>query len=218
MSVTPIKIPATKALTVMLVDGNTLVRSALARLLEDEEAVEVVATPESIERAASSALGHKPDVILFNPEHKKAVEASCIIEGFHVSSPDSSVLILTDREDPAFAKALLQSGANGYLLLSDDTDDLFKAVKRAAVGQPSVTPRIAVGLATDERRNDDDLTKREMDVIAQIALGYTNREMATKLHLSTRTVESHRANIMRKLGFHSRAEVVRYAMEHPPSE
>jgi two-component system response regulator NreC len=204
----------TKPLTVMLVDGDTLVRSALAQLLENKGGVEVTAAPEGTSRAVSAALGHKPDVILCNPEDKGMEELSVSIEGFHNASPESAVLILTNRDEPKFARDALNAGANGYLLLSDEPEDLFQAVQRAAKGNPTVTPRVAVGIAQLDRGDSEVLTPREVETVSQIALGYTNREIAENLFLSQRTVESHRANILGKLGFHSRAELVRYAMDN----
>jgi two-component system response regulator NreC len=203
-------------LTVMLVDGETLVRSAIAHLLHTQEGIEVVATTGDPRQAAIAAKGHKPDVILYDPHGARGTaEAIAQINEMHEASPESSILILTSREDPVFARDAIRAGAFGYLLMSEDPEDILRAIQRAGRGRLSLSPRIAIMIAGLDRQNDAEaLTERERDIVHLVALGYTNKEMADELHLSIRTVESHRANILRKLDVNTRAGLVRYALDN----
>ena len=203
-------------LTVMLVDGETLVRSALAHLLRTHDGVDVVADAADPHQACLTARGHKPDVIVYDPHQTRATsEAVEQIEKLHESSPESSIVVLTSREDPVFAREMIRAGAVGYLLMSEDPEDVLKAIQRASRGRPSLSPRIAMMIAGLDHRSDaDPLTDRERDIVHLVALGHTNKEMADQLHLSIRTVESHRANILRKLDLGTRAGLVRYAIDN----
>ena len=210
------QIEATEKLTVMLVDGETLVRSALAHLLHTQEGVDVVADASDQDQARLAAKGHKPDVIVYDPHETRATsEAVHQIEMLREASPESSIVVLTTREDPVFARDVIRAGAVGYLLMSEDPEDVLKAIRRASRGRPCLSPRIAMMIAGLDHRSDaDKLTDRERDIVHLVALGHTNKEMADQLHLSIRTVESHRANIRRKLDLGTRAGLVRYAIDN----
>ncbi|CAB4335736.1 unannotated protein [freshwater metagenome] len=203
-------------LTVMIVDDETLVRSALAALLRKEPGIEIVAQPADIDAAAQAANGHKPDIILFDPLADASVETVAEEIGQLLeASPESKTIVLSNREDAAFARAVLFAGAVGYMLTREDPEDLLKAILRASKGHPSVSPTIAILIAqADTQNGDGDLTDREKEVLQLVALGHTSNEIAAQLFLSARTVESHRANMIRKLGVENRAGLVRYALDN----
>ncbi len=207
---------AEATLTVMLVDGETLVRSALARMLHAEDGIEVVADASEPSQAVVAARGHKPDVIIYDPHDTRGTaDAVELIEQLREASSESSVVVLTRREDAIFAREVIRAGAVGYMLMSEDPEDVLKAIRRARSGRPSLSPRIAMLIAgLDHRKANDNLTERERDIVHLVALGHTNKEMADELHLSIRTVESHRANILRKLDVNNRAGLVRYALDN----
>jgi two-component system response regulator NreC len=125
------------------------------------------------------------------------------------------VVVLTMQDDPAFARQALQAGALGFVLKEAADEELLGAIRLAAAGDTYLNPRIGAKLAVAPPDGPpDDLTTREVDVLRLIALGHTNVEIGTQLFLSTRTVETHRAHIQQKLRRTTRAELVRYALEH----
>ena len=128
-------------------------------------------------------------------------------------SPSTRVVVLTMQEDPEFARRALGAGAVAYVLKEAADDELVEAVRRAAVGQAYVTPRLGAALAAPAPGPPGDLTERELEVLRMIALGHTNSEIAERLFLSVRTVETHRAHIQHKLDRTTRAELVRFALD-----
>lgn len=203
-------------LTVMLASDETLVRSAIAALLASDPRIEIVAQPSDSEMAIQAANGHKPNIILFDPPPETNTEAAVEqVSRLLEASPDSKVVVLSSREDPVFARDVLRAGAVGFMLTREDPEELFKAIIRASKGTPSISPAVAVLIAKlDSRNGDGELTDREKEILKLVALGHTSNEIAVQLFVSARTVESHRANMIRKLDVENRAGLVRYALEH----
>jgi two-component system response regulator NreC len=129
----------------------------------------------------------------------------------------TAVVVLTMQNDPSFARQALQAGALGFVLKEAADDELLGAIRLAAEGETYLNPRLGARLAAQPAEPagpPDDLSEREVEVLKLIALGHTNSEIAGRLYLSVRTVESHRAHIQQKTRRSSRAELVRYALEH----
>ena len=203
-------------ITIVLADDHPVVRSGLRMLLEAEDDLAVVAETGDVDATRRSALGHKPTVLVLdlNMPGGSSLEA---IPAILETSPGTSVVVLTMQEDPAFAREALRAGASGYVLKQAAATELVQAI-RAAVGggtwlNPALGARMAAAPAAPAGPPGD-LTERELDVLRLIALGHTNNEIADQLYLSVRTVETHRAHIQQKLGMSSRAEIVRYALDH----
>jgi two-component system, NarL family, response regulator NreC len=132
-------------------------------------------------------------------------------------APMTAIVVLTMQNDPAFARKALQSGAAGFVLKEAADDELLEAIRQASNGGTYLNPSLGARLAAqppEPAGPPDDLSERELSVLRLIALGYTNSEIAGELHLSVRTVESHRAHIQQKTRRASRSELVRYALEH----
>ena len=203
-------------ITVVLADDHPVVRSGLRMLLDAQDDVEVVAEAGDVDAARRSVLGYKPTVLVLdlNMPGGSSLEA---IPAMAESSPDTSVVVLTMQEDPAFAREALRAGASGYVLKQSAGTELVQAIRSAASGgtwlNPELGARMAAAPATPAGPPGD-LTDRELDVLRLIALGHTNNEIAGQLFLSVRTVETHRAHIQQKLGMSSRAQLVRYALDH----
>ena len=203
-------------ITVVLADDHPVVRSGLRMLLDAQDDLEVVAEAGDVDAARRSVLGYKPTVLVLdlNMPGGSSLEA---LPAMAESSPDTSVVVLTMQEDPAFAREALRAGASGYVLKQSAGTELVQAIRAAASGgtwlNPELGARMAAAPATPAGPPGD-LTDRELDVLQLIALGHTNNEIAGKLFLSVRTVETHRAHIQQKLGMSSRAELVRYALDH----
>jgi two-component system response regulator NreC len=133
------------------------------------------------------------------------------------TAPDTAIVVLTMQDDPGFARQALQTGALGFVLKEAADEELLEAIRLAAAGENYLNPRLGARLAAQPATPSgppDDLSDREVEVLRLIALGHTNTEIAQQLFLSTRTVETHRAHIQQKLRRSSRAELVRYALEH----
>jgi len=201
------------AMTIVLADDHAVVRSALKLLLEGENDFEVVAMAGTADDALRYVGGHKPDVLILDLNMPGARKSLDIIPEVGVASPGTRVVVLTMQEDPAFARHALRAGALGYVLKEAADDELVNAVRLAGEGKTYLHPRLGAALAAAPEGPPDDLTAREVDVLRLIALGHTNTEIGEQLHLSVRTVETHRAHIQQKLRLSARAELVRYALE-----
>ena len=198
----------------MLADGPTLVRGALASLLAGADRIDVVAATAGLDDSIRAAAGHKPDVILYHPpQADNSDEMIAMISALQIASPNSKVVILTASEAPDQASDALVAGAAGYVLKSEDPADLIKAIHRANVDSPWISPQVALAIATEKVGSvSSPLTEREQQILQAVALGHTNTEIGEQLHLSVRTIESHRARILRKLDLSTRAELVNYAI------
>ena len=206
---------ANASISVMVAEGHAIVRTALVNLLHAQEGVEVVAAPEGSEATVRMARGNKPDVILYDPLPPiSSADLAASVGLIRAASPDSKVMILSDSSEPVPAQAAIRAGAAGYMLKSEAPEDLLRAIKRAARGVPWISPQVALAIASLGSERAEHLTEREAEVVRLVALGYTNKEMAELMHLSVRTIESHRANILTKLDVTSRSQLVRYALDH----
>jgi two-component system response regulator NreC len=129
--------------------------------------------------------------------------------------PATRIVVLTMQRDPAFARRALGSGAHGYVIKDAADEELVQAVRLAAAGQRYINPQLGARLAaTPADARPGDLTEREIEILRLIALGHTNPEIAGQLYLSIRTIETHRAHIHQKLSLATRADLVRFALEH----
>ncbi len=209
----PDDVERSSTIRVVIADDHAVVRRGLRQLLEGEAEFEVVAEAGDVEAARRYVRGHHPAVLVLdlNMPGDSSLEA---IPAIRAESPDTQIVVLTMQEEPAFARHALGAGALGYVLKEAADDELVQAVRRAAVGETYMNPRLGARLASEPPPGrPDDLSEREVDVLHLIALGHTNAEIAEQLFLSVRTVETHRAHIQQKLSLSSRAELVRYAME-----
>ena len=201
---------------IVLADDHAVVRSGLRLLLDAEDDFEVVAEAGDVDTAMRYVRGHHPSVLILdlNMPGASSLEA---IPRLRDEAPETAVVVLTMQDDPAFARQALGAGARAYVLKEAADAELVEAVRRAAAGETYLNPQLGARLAAEPPPATglpDDLTEREGEVLRMIALGHTNAEIAQELYLSVRTVESHRAHIQQKLRRSSRAELVRYALDH----
>ena len=202
-------------LTLVLADDHVVVRTGLRLLLEKAD-IEVVAEAEDAESVVRKVRGHKPDVLLLDFNMPGKLSPLDAIPLAIEASPDTRICVFTGESDPDFARQALQAGASGYVLKQAHDVDVLTAIRQVAAGRTYLQPSVGAEMAAALSRGDepgDEMSPRELEVLRLVALGHTNAEMADQLHLSTRTVETHRARIQRKLGRHTRAELVRYALE-----
>jgi two-component system, NarL family, response regulator NreC len=214
-------------ITIVLADDHAVVRSGLRFVLEAEDDLEVVAEAGTIDDAVRLAKAHRPTVLVLDINMPGTMASS--LDALPLLAQDAAatrVVVLTMQEDPRFARRALASGANAYVLKEAADTELVEAVRRAAAGEVYLNPRLGAQIAAapaEPSGPPDDLTEREAEVLRLIALGHTNSDIAAQLYLSVRTVESHRAHIQQKLRRTSRAELVRYALDHgllgePPAD
>jgi two-component system response regulator NreC len=203
---------AASTIRIVLADDHELVRNGLRLVLETEPDLEVVAEASDVDGARRYVRGHRPAVLVLdlNMPGGSSLEA---IPAIREESPQTQIVVLTMQQEPAFAREALSNGAVGYVLKEAAGEELVEAVRRAAVGESYLNPRLGARLATQPSSARDDLSEREIEVLRLIALGHTNAEIAGQLYLSVRTVETHRAHIQQKLRLSTRAELVGYALE-----
>ena len=204
----------------MLVDDHEVVRSGLRMLLESEEDIEIVGECSSGAEAVSEAPQLMPDVILMDiglPD-TSGIEVTKKIKS---ASPETSIVALTIHEDEEYFFKMLDAGASGYVPKRAAPEELLTAIHVAAGGDVYLYPSLATLLVKDyltvdpkaKNRGDlDGLTSREQEVLAHLADGASNMQIAETLSISPKTVARHRENIMRKLNLHSRTELVKYAI------
>jgi DNA-binding NarL/FixJ family response regulator len=204
----------TRTVGIVVADDHAVVRRGLRQVLESEPTFEVLAEASTLDDARRYVRGHHPDVLVLDLnmpegstlEHIPAIRAEC---------PGTQIVVLTMQNEPAYARQALSAGALGYVLKEAAESELVEAIRRAAVGDTYLNPRLGARVAAEPPPGPPDgLTEREVDVLRMIALGYTNAEIAEQLFLSVRTVETHRAHIQQKLRLGTRAELVRYALDH----
>jgi two-component system response regulator NreC len=162
------------------------------------------------------ARAHRPTVLVLDlnmPGGSSLDAIPTILE----QTEATAIVVLTMQNDPSFARKALQAGALGFVLKEAADDELLGAIRLAADGETYLNPRLGARLAAQPdvpAGPPDDLSEREVEVLKLIALGHTNAEIGDRLFLSVRTVESHRAHIQQKTRKTTRAELVRYALEH----
>jgi two-component system response regulator NreC len=213
MSTEPAEVTET---TVVIADDHAVVRKGLRLLIDAEPGLRVVAEAGTAHDALRKARAHRAGVLILDLNMPGGSSLDAIPE-IREEAPTTAIVVLTMQNDPAFARQALQSGAAGFVHKESADDELLEAIRLAASGGTYLNPSLGARLAAqppEPAGPPDDLSERELAVLRLIALGHTNGEIAGELHLSVRTVESHRAHIQQKTRRSSRAELVRYALEH----
>ena len=200
-------------ITVVLADDHAMFRRTLRRMLDIEESVSVVDEASDLPSAIAYVQRRRPRVLVLDLDmpNGSTIEA---IRQLRTELPWTEIVVLTTEESALAAHQLLAAGAVAVVFKDRAETELLQAVRRAAHGEEFVSPRVAAGLEVLRRAADNGLlSPREVEIVRLIALGYTSAEIAAKLHLSRRTVETHRARIFQKLELRTRAELVRFALD-----
>ena len=196
-------------LRILVADDHGIVRSGLKMLIERQGGMNVVAEAEDGVDAVAAAQRARPDVAILDVAMPRMTGIQAARE-IRSHSPDTRVLLLSMHDDERYVQDALHAGASGYVLKRQADAELIEAVRSVAAGGRFVSD--LPGAELDGRR-DDPLTPRELDVVKLIAEAYTNKQIAEILKVSEKTVESHRANVLSKLGMRDRVELVRYAIK-----
>ena len=205
---------------ILLADDHTIVRDGLRSLLERQPDMEVVAEAGDGRECVQLSGQHLPDVVLMDvamPEMNGIEAARRIIS----NNPKTHVVMLSMHRDESYVLRSLKAGAKGYLLKDSPRDEVLAAIRAAAAGRPWLSAKVASLLREDyvrqlESRGLDDtyelLTDREREILQLLAEGKANKEVASVLFISPTTVETHRGHILQKLGLHSTADLILYAV------
>jgi len=201
-----------RPIQVVLADDHSVVRTSLRILLECEKDVEVIAEADDLPAVERYVHGRMPHVLVLDLQMPNGSSLDTILR-LREQVPETEIVVLTMEASPLFAQQVLAAGAAGFVLKDRADTELPLAVRTAAVGAEYVSPKVTAALDALRRAvSGDGLSPRETEVLRLIALGHTSAEIAAKLHLSRRTVETHRAHICRKLRMTTRAQLVRYAL------
>jgi DNA-binding NarL/FixJ family response regulator len=197
---------------VLIVDDHELLRAALRSRLERENGITVVGDAGSAERAVVVARALQPDLILLDLLLPRKNGYDVIPELAEVA-PNAKVLVVSSQAAPSSVRRALSAGAAGYVPKRSSDRELLAAIHLVANGGGYVEPGLGAQLVVPSGSPAlEPLSDRERDILHLLALGYTNQEIAKKLFISVRTVDTHRAHIMRKLLLETRAELVMFAL------
>jgi two-component system, NarL family, response regulator NreC len=197
---------------VLVVDDHALFRAGISSLLADEDDIVPVGEAASVEQAVVKARALQPDVILLDLLLPRRSGAEGVRELAKVS-PTARILIVSSQAAPSAVREALSAGACGYVPKRATGAELLEAIRRVRAGERYVDPDLGACLVLAEPpRALAPLTERETDVLRMLALGYTNNEIGRRLYISPRTVDSHRAHVVQKLGVETRSELVLLAL------
>jgi DNA-binding NarL/FixJ family response regulator len=201
---------------VLIADDHGVVRGGLRLLLDLQPDMEVVAEAADGAQAVALALRERPDVCVLDVSMPKLTGLQATRE-IRAQLPGTPVLVLSMHDDERYLFEALKAGAGGYVLKKEADQSLVDAVRAVVRGEPFLTGAaqrslVRAWIADPESGPREPLSPREQEVLKLIAEAHTNREIAGILHLAEKTVESHRGNLLRKLGMRDRVELVRYAI------
>ena len=206
---------------IVLADDHTLVRDGLRRVIEAEADFKVVGEAANAAATIAEVAAQRPDILLLDVSMPGGGGIGALDE-IRKASPATRILVLTMHEDPAYLRVALVSGASGFLLKHAAGRELVAAIRVVLQGRTYVDPTLA-GVALHEafrpahpsqESGPDRLSPRETQVLRDLALGFTNKEVAERLAVSVKSVETYRARLFEKLGLERRADLVRYAISH----
>jgi len=209
--------PAKNVIRVLVADDHPVVRRGLRSCLADQPGVRLVGEAADGEEAARQTRELQPDVVLVDL-HMPRRDGLELTEWLGREMPQVKVIILSSHTRPEYVQRLVQAGARGYLLKDCSAEELLEAIRRVDAGDVFFSPQVAqLALrqyvsGRGQPRPADRLSRREREVLVQIAGGLSNKEIASRLGVSVRTIETHRERVMRKLNIHSVAGLTRFAL------
>jgi two-component system, NarL family, invasion response regulator UvrY len=204
---------------VLLADDHRIVREGLRRVLEDSNEIKVIAEAADGETAFDEAIEKKPDVAVIDIS-MPGMDGLEVVTRMNSYCPDIPVLILTMHDEEQYVIRAIEAGAMGYVTKQSAPEQLVEAVKRINAGGRYLTEKASEALALRVIRGNKDqsltesLSMRELQVLRKLAIGNTNREIATSYNISVKTVDTYRARILKKLNIRNNTELSRYAIQN----
>ncbi|MFA0733250.1 MAG: hypothetical protein LKKZDAJK_001865 [Candidatus Fervidibacter sp.] len=205
--------PPSERIRVLIADDHAILRDGLKALLQSAPDMEVVGEAATGEEALRLVHKLRPNVVLMDismPD-MTGLEATEVIKRMY---PEIKVIALTVHEHETYLRRMLQVGADGYVVKRAAADELVRAIRTVMRGSVYLHPEVAKKVIGRSDPKMPKLSEREWQVLRLIALGYTNQQIAERLSLSVKTVETYRSRIADKLGIKTRAEMVKFAMQH----
>ncbi|HEX8847504.1 MAG TPA: response regulator transcription factor [Pyrinomonadaceae bacterium] len=206
-------------LRILLADDHTLIREGLKALINAQPDMDVVGEASDGKAACQEAKALRPDLVVMDVSMPELNGAKAT-ERLKQALPEIKVLALTVHEDKGYLQQMIQAGASGYMLKRAAAEELIHAIRTIAAGGIYLDPTLMSKVVGSSRRQtldgvlkSHDLSERETEVLRLIALGYSNKEIASHLNISVKTVETYKARLMEKLDLHSRVDIVRYALQ-----
>ena len=207
-------------LRIVLADDHALLRAGLAMLINAQSDMEVVAEASTTDEAIAAVASTQPDVLVLDLTMPGGSSIKAI-ETLRQRCPQTRILVLTMHDDPAYLRCTLAAGSSGYLVKTASDAEMLSALRTVALGRTAINLslsqeelQIVLGAAASKSGHSGaaSLSEREREVLWLLARGHTNQQVADKLFLSVKTIETYRSRIGEKLGLHGRAELVAYAM------
>ena len=207
-------------LRIFLADDHAVVREGLKALLNAQPGMEVVGEAADGQAALAAATQLRPDVVVMDIS-MPALSGAKVTQQLRQACPQVKVLALTVHEDIGYLRRLLEAGASGYVLKRAAAEELVQAVRAVAAGRAYIDPELAAHVVGNFARKQGareslqipELSEREEAVVRLIAQGYSNKEIASRLSIGVKTVETYKARSLEKLGLRGRTEIVRYALQ-----
>jgi two-component system response regulator NreC len=208
-----------KELRIVVVEDHETVRAGVRMIVDAEADMKVVGEAANGRIAIDVALELEPDVVLMDISMPvlNGLKAAATLKRL---APDIKILTLTRHTDDSYLQELFEAGVSGYVLKQSSPKELARAIRVVAAGEtyldPAVAAQVVAGFNHNSRLRGEaknkSLSPRESEVLHDVALGYSNKEIAEKMDVSVKTVEAHKASSMQKLNLASRKDIVRYAI------
>lgn len=201
---------------ILIADDHRVFIEGMKALMANVPELEIIADAENGKQLVEQAAMHKPDVILTDIQMPEmdGIEATRLI---HAAQPGIKIVALTMLNETLFIRRMLEAGAHGYVLKTIDKEELISVIKKVAAGEKHFSAEVTAQLMNNFTAASsplDALTKREKEILALIARGLTDKEIAEQVFLSPLTIITHRKNILSKLGLKNKVELTRFALEH----
>lgn len=213
-----------KLINVLIADDHSVVRSGLTSVINKMPNFKVIFEAENGTEAFMGVEKNDIDIVVMDLSMPPGENGLVTTKRLHAKYPKVAILILSMHDEQEYIDAAIHNGALGYVLKNSPDSELIRGIKTVAAGKVFIDVNITLNQsdldemdsnqANTELYTYETLSKREREVLPLIALGYSNKELAAKLFITTKTVEAHKANIMRKLGLTTHVELVYYAVHH----